>query len=255
MGPLILAVILAAGRAATWTPPAQPDPERILDEARSDAKAGRHEVALAKHEWYHREALKVRPAQAAVRLSIALSDWVELGQAHPPALSSLKRFRDEALQKVLKGTGDFEDFHEFVSINHNLDEPARTVEAFLTLDKEKPELAKRLFHLAEPALVEAKEYAVCGRYIHGERDWAELASSRATMKSMGLDESLGPQHRKFANERFTHHTALLIALLVLNERTSEADLVARKARLEWEDSAFQQAIEAALNGQVPPTFP
>jgi hypothetical protein len=254
MGPLILAVVLAGG-AATWTPPAQPDPSRILDEARSDAKAGRHEVALAKHEWYHREALQILPAQGAVRQSIALGFWRELGQAYPPALSSLKRFRDEALQKVLKGTGDFPEFHEFVSINRVLEETSLTREAFLRLDKENPELAKGVFHVADPALVEAKEYAVCGRYIQGERDWAALASSRATMKSMGLDDSLGPQHRKFANESFTHRTALLIALLVLDERTGEADLVAGKARLEWDDSAFQQAIEAALKGQVPPPFP
>jgi hypothetical protein len=42
---------------------------------------------------------------------------------------------------------------------------------------------------------------------------------------------------------------------VLNERTDEADLVARKARAEWDDTPFRQAIDAALKGELPTPYP
>lgn len=253
----LLAVCVATGASGgpDWTPPADPDPHRILEEAREDARAGRHEAALAKHEWFHREALELRPSLYGVRLSFALADWMKLGQAHPPALASLKRFRDQALAQVLGGQGGHAEFHDFVSINEVLDDSERTRAAFLRLDQEKPDAVKALYGLAEPALVEAKEYAVCGRYLQPDEDWARLAFTRATEAKLGLDDSLGPAHAGFREQWFRHHVALLIALLALNERASDADRIAQKARAEWDDAAFHQAIDDALKGQVPPTLP
>ncbi len=214
----ILMLALAEEGAASWQPPRNPDPHAILHEARDDAHAGHHELALAKHEWIQRQAVQVSPAFYGVRLSFALSNWVELGRSYPPALASLRRFRDEALAQVLAGKGGHAPFHDFASINDALDEPERTSEAFLRLDQENPRVAKDLYGLAAPALVRAKAYAVCGRYIQAEQDWAQIAFTRATGKMLGLE-------------------------------------VARKARAEWDDAAFQQAIDTALKGQVPPPFP
>jgi hypothetical protein len=252
MGAWLLLGLWLGGGAAAWTPPAKPDPQAILEEANGDAEAGRHARALAKHEWVHRESLKADPAFYGVRLSFALSSWVELGRSYPPALESLVRFRDEALAQVLSGEGSFAPFHDFVAINEHLDDEARTREAFLRIDKEKPELAKELYDLAEPALVEGKEYAVCGRYIQADQRWARIASFHATAKT--LDE-LGPQHREYVEKKLVQETGQLIALLMLNRRTSEAERIARKARTESDEPAFQAAIDAALTGTVPVPYP
>ena len=250
---LVLGLAMGAGGAAVWQPPAKPDPQSILQEAESDARAGRHELALAKHEWFHREALKHDPGFYGVHLSFALSSWKELGRSYPPAFASLKRFRDEALAQVMGGRGGHAEFHDFESINAVLGETARTREAFLRLDKERPDLAKQVYNVAEPALVEAADYAICGRYVEAEARWAGIAYRHATDK--GLVGQFGPEFKAFMEQSLTHETALLIALLVLNERTGEAEGVASKARLEWDDASFHQAIDAALKGEVPKPFP
>ena len=89
---LFLAVAVAR---AEWTPPAKPDPSKILQEAARDVTAQRYEEALEKHVWYHENALKIEPAQYGVRLSFALSAWHRLGLVYPPALEKLTSIRDE----------------------------------------------------------------------------------------------------------------------------------------------------------------
>src|SRR5262249_21302046 len=156
-------------RIGMWTAPENPNPDKIFDEAISDTKAGRYKDSLAKHVWFHENALKIEPAFYGVRLSFALTDWVELGKAYPPALAKPKTSRDQAPDRIRKAVGnhstapmDSEDlrdaFHDVVSINEHLKESDKTKELFLWLDSHKPRLANYLFELAEPALVEAKEY-------------------------------------------------------------------------------------------------
>jgi len=54
----LLAFLMNLPLLAAWTPPENPNPQQILSEAQSDAKAGRYEDALAKHVWFHENALK-----------------------------------------------------------------------------------------------------------------------------------------------------------------------------------------------------
>ena len=79
------------GLAEDWTPPEKPDPEAILQEIREDVKNRRYEVALSKTLWFHENALALRPSLSGVRLSFALSYWLELGEVYPPALEEMKR--------------------------------------------------------------------------------------------------------------------------------------------------------------------
>ena len=56
---MALAFIMAIAVArADWTPPQNPNPDEILEEARADTEAGRYEDALAKHVWLHLNAQK-----------------------------------------------------------------------------------------------------------------------------------------------------------------------------------------------------
>ena len=50
---IILFILPASLFAEEWTPPENPDPQTILNEAQSDALAKRYEIALAKHIWLH----------------------------------------------------------------------------------------------------------------------------------------------------------------------------------------------------------
>jgi hypothetical protein len=123
---------------AAWTPPANPDPQQILTEAQADARAGRYEVALAKHVWFHRNSLKIDPAFYGVRLSFALMYWKELAKVYPPAKAKLIELRDEAEKQVGSGRDGLEAFVDFEAINTELGENEKTVALFKSLDKNKP---------------------------------------------------------------------------------------------------------------------
>ncbi len=79
--------------AADYTPPVNPDPQKILQEAQADTSAGRYKDALAKHVWFQENALKYQPSMVGVRSSFALMYFGELAQKHPPAMEKLKSMR------------------------------------------------------------------------------------------------------------------------------------------------------------------
>ena len=248
-------LVLATGGARAWAPPANPDPTKILREAEADARAGKYEIALAKHLWFHRNALRYESGLSGVRLSFALASWVELADKYPPALAALKAERDRALADFRRARGHgFDPFHDFVSINESLSEEGRTVAEFKALDAENPRRAEWVFDVALPALIEAKEYELAGKYIDPSAQWEMALSGYRLNVRLNRDEpklNLG----EFAKESFTNSTATLIALLVVTGREREAMRIAEEAREQLADADFQAAIDKALRGEVPEPWP
>lgn len=61
--------------------------------------------------------------------------------------------------------------------------------------------------------------------------------------------------KNFGEKKFSSGVATLVALLVLNERNEEAKTIRGKAIKEWDDKAFQERLDKALLGELPPAFP
>src|SRR3989442_390480 len=181
----VLLISLTTFVNADWKPPREPNPDKILEEAKTDAAAATYEDALAKHVWFHLNALKYQPSLYGVRLSFALSDWAQLTAAYPPALEKLKSIRDEAATNIRAGNASFDAFHDFTSINNCLKEDHKTKELFIWLDANNPSFAKEAYDLAQPALIKAKEYAVCGKYI--TPDTRRILDSHRTIRGMAKD--------------------------------------------------------------------
>jgi hypothetical protein len=243
---------------ADWTPPVKPDPHKILQEARDDREAGRYADALAKHVWFHENALKYQRGLYGVRLSFALGYWVELGNVYPPALLMLKTIRDEAAKKVREADADqkvFEIFHDFAAINRALEEQSKTTDLFVWLDANKPKAAERAFGTAEPALIQSKQYRLCGKYIDADRSFAEIVTLYQVNKRMSKDPRFGERLREHSERTFSNSTATLVALLVLNDRKADALRIAEKALKEHDDAEFKQALEKAKKGELPPAWP
>ncbi len=258
---MALAFIMAIAVArADWAPPQNADPDEILKEARADTDAGRYEDALAKHVWFHLNALKYHRSLYGVRLSIALSDWAKLAAAYPPALDKLRSIRDEAATNIraAKAKASFDVFLDFTSINNYLKEDDKTKVLFIWVDANNPSLAKKVYDLAQPALIQAKEYAVCGKYINP--DTRPILDSYRSIKGMVQDgrfDKISPGEVKrlqdHAEKNLKNQTAILVALLVLNERKADAERVAAEAANKlWDDPQFKQQLEKARNGEVPP---
>jgi hypothetical protein len=232
-----------------------PDPHKILDQARADAEAGKYADALAEHVWFFQNALKYDQGLYGVRLSFALSDWVELGKAYPPALDKLIAFRDGAEANVRKKATVRGNFHDFVSINKELKEESKTVSLFVWLDSNQPDSAREVFDLAEPALVTSREFRLCNKYIDSDAAYERaLADYRRTVK-IARDPKFGKEMNDFANDEFKNETTMLIALLVVNGRKPEAEQIVDKISKEPNLPGFKREIQKALNGEIPPPWP
>jgi hypothetical protein len=256
----LLAFLMNLSLLAAWTPPEIPNPQRILDEAQSDAKARRYEDALAKHVWFHENALKVQPSLYGVRLSFALLYWTELGSTYPPALEKLKSIRDSAADRVRESDQPHDAFNDFESINKTLKESGKTKDLFLWLDSHKPETAKSVFDLAEPDLVDAKEYSLCGRYLEPDKSFERSRNQYREMKKMAQlqmaqNVSHGDPLQEFTEKSFANQTTTLVALLVVNNRKADADRIAAEALKERNDPPFKAEMEKAKRGTVPAPWP
>lgn len=251
---LIAILLLSTFTRAEWIPPKEPNPTAIFREAQADARATRFEDALAKLLWFHENALKIEPAQYGVRLSFALAAWRDLAEKHAPAKEALIKARDTAESNVRTNHGDFEAFHDAASLNNILRESYRTVTLFKWIDEHNPGRAKRALSVADHALIVAKEYALCGKYIEPETDYAGLAKGFRQNLKMSKEERF-KNMKDFGEKKFTSDVGTLVALLVLNDRKSEAKTIRDKAIEEWDDKAFHERLGKALEGELPPPFP
>jgi hypothetical protein len=254
---LLLATMLGA---ADWTPPKNPDPDKILTEAQDDTRAGRYADALAKHVWFYENALTYAPAMYGVRLSFALSYWVGLADVYPPALTKLQSVRDAAATRVREERNPRSAFHDFASINRELKEQQRTTDLFLWLNSNRPDVAKQVFGIAEPALVEAKQYELCGKYLDPDESFERMVNAYRENKRMahdpgsGMADSSGMLDR-FADQSFSNGVSTLVGLLVLNGRTADADRIAAEALRESTDPELKAMVGRALKGELPPRWP
>lgn len=238
-----------------WQPPKDPDPQAILNSIRNDVQAKEYETALAKHIWFHENALKYQPGMSGVRLSFALSYWKKLAEVYPPALEKLKEIRDEASQHVLDGKEIRQSFQDLAALNRTLDEVTRTKDTFLLLHQQQPPMAKKVFLLAEPALLKAREYQVCGQYLEPEKSYRMMVQSRQVNQRLARNPRIGPRILEYSDKKFTNDTTILVALLVVNDRAAEARTIADQARQEWKNAEFHKALDSALTGEVPVSWP
>jgi hypothetical protein len=249
---LAIALLLPVSVHAEWVIPEHPDPDKIYDEAKEDKKSQRYDLALEKHIWFHQNALKYRRSLYGVRLSFALSHWLDLSEVYPPALLKLKEVRDQANYNVKNGMNASAFFHDFESINEKLGDSEQTVDLFKWLDSNQPEVAKNIYRLAQPVLVDAEEYKLCGKYLDSSVQYKRMVKYFRWGKTIEKEEN-NPQLNGFADRKFIYDSSVLVALLVLNDQYQEAENIAEKARQESEseNEDFGASLQLALQGQLP----
>ena len=240
---------------AGWLPPENPSPRQILEEAREDARSGRYEDALQKHLWFHNNALKYDRAFYGVRLSFALSDWQKLGHKYPEALRSLEEIRDIAGENVRAGVNYYDSFNDFEAINEILGEEEKTIQLFRWLDTNQQARAKNVYRIAQPSLVRAKEYELCGKYIDPENSYLRYVRHFRSGLEFSKQSIFQAKAEHFAYTSFANDVATLVALLVRGGRRSEAEEVAEMAMLEWDNKNFSSVLSEALAGKVPTPWP
>ena len=258
--------LLAAGTTTTvlltrepaYTPPSNPNPQKILQEAQADIAAGRYPAALGKFVWFRANALRYDKSMSGVRDSFALAWWGELALKYPPAMSKLTALYNDAVGALQRSEGAgptaVKSFLVASSINLGLKRDADTVELFKWLDAHNPAAAKEVYTVVEGNLIKAGEYALCGRYVDAHASFQRILSAYQLEKKIPKN-SRSAQLDQFADQSFSHQSAQLVAVLVINHRQNEANDVARQAEREISTPEFTKVLADAENGTMPPQWP
>lgn len=141
------------------------DPGERLKAGLEHADAGRHAEALREYVWFHEHALEHEPGYYGVRLSFALSYWVQLAEHFPEARTTLLAIRDRKTEQLLRGEGTRALFHDVASIDEALGEPAHAHDLFRRLDGMDPSLAIACGSIALPILVAIGDHELAARFL------------------------------------------------------------------------------------------
>ena len=203
---------------------------------------------MREYLWFHEHVLEHEPSMYGVRLSFALAAWVELGQAYPEALATLKDVRDRKTNQLVAGGGSRELFHDVESINEYLEDERATYDLFLKLRAIDPALARECAGLAIPALVKTKDFALARIFI-------EDPAAKVRKWSAGLNEDIDdlakePPRDAPVQEAYVHiyaeRVGLLLAVLNGVGEHAEAESVREMALSSIESAAIRDAVASAL---------
>lgn len=224
--------------------------DQAYAEAKRLAQEGDHAGALERHEWFHAHALEHQPAYYGVRLSFALSSWVELGHKYPPALKALKRIRDRDSDRLRAGLINDELFHDVVSINRVLNEDEQSLTLFRKIEVTSPEAAQRLFRfLIHQALGAAPDLFL--RYtpdLAGHYEWMSRQHREMRQRLAACLLRASPVLRLAAaatEQLVKFDAAFLSSVEQLARMAMNADQPELAARMQAAASALVQELQSA----------
>jgi hypothetical protein len=253
---MLLTLAAAAIPALGWTPPAKPDPQQILSEARDDRVAGRFEDALQKHLWFHREALKYEPGLAGVRGSFAISDWAHLGAKYPPAKQALLKLREDASENVTAGRDVRESFLEVTAVDGVVGDWAESYRLFLLIESRDEALARDAYRVAQQALVEVKDFARAAKYLDARSEIRRLHEMHKYTSRRKATVEMPPQMKQQVAEieerGMNQRIGQVVAVMVLGARPDDARAAATLARELFKHASLEQILAHALEGRLPP---
>jgi len=143
------------------------NPQNILEEAEDLKEKGNYKAALKKLIWVLHCSLIHDPAFYGVRLSFALSTWVDLAEDYPEAFEVLRRIRDRKESHLRKKDQNLNIFHDVLAINKCLDESNRTIDIIKYFDNNFPSFTNEItteLRATHILLLETREFEIFKKY-------------------------------------------------------------------------------------------
>ena len=224
------------------------DPRARLTAGQVAAREGRYEEALREYAWFHDHALEHQQSLYGVRLSFALSYWMDLAKDYPEARRKLEEIRDRKTEELVSGSGDRELFHDVRSINYYLGEEDKTYKLFITMLDRAPLLAPTCAGLAMEAIVKAGDFVLAERYCDPTEDALIRYSDQLNEDVADLT---GDRRRKAATlDAYIHiycdRVGTRMAILKGLGRSEEAALCREWAELLVESAAVRKRVAQKL---------
>jgi len=202
--------------------------EQYRDETAALINMGEYEEALERTIWFHNHALEYESTMYGVRISFALGEWHDFGKKYPPALSALKKIRNQKTAKLISGINSYEIFNDVVSINDELSDYKKSIDMFKAIDKQHELFAKEVWGLIKDTAIKEKELYLLKKYIANiNSDYSEIEEHYRRMISMYKpnDRLFGEQYKSFQDKNFALKALQLIDIaMLLNEKESALNI-------------------------------
>jgi serine/threonine protein kinase len=265
--------------AETWSPTLAPgekvDLQKILSDAKSQMEQGNYEEALQRQIWYFNHALEYDQGQTGVRLSFALSQWVELGRRYPKAKAALVEIRDQDTRALADGKGYANLFTDVQAINRELQDEEATYALFKTIREKDLQLAGQCYFWVENLLVAKGEYqwcydhmgdpqfrfdSICRMFemeVANQKRMAETQQrTRQMIAEMNQKRGLtnlpafsspdtAAMMKKSAEDRFIGSVRQLVEILMVTGHKSVAEKIRDEAVAVLDDARLQSAVSDA----------
>lgn len=249
--------------AETWSPTLapgeKPDVSKIWNDAKDLMEQGKYEEALQRLIWYFNHALEYDQGQTGVRLSFALSQWVELGRRYPKAKQALLEIRDRDAQLLASGQGYAKMFMDVNSINNYLGQEDATLALFKQMYENDPKLAGECFYYAEDLLLKKGEYALLlkcvgepqAHFESARRGFEVQIESQQRMAEMRKRHPMPAgapaptDFSKFATNNFVGQVCKLVEILVATGHQADAEKIQNQAIAVLDDARLKSAVSHA----------
>lgn len=233
-----------------------PSAQERLNRARTASLEGRYEEALGDFVWFHEHALEEQPSLAAVRLSYALSYWMELAEVYPPARAMLEELRDKETALLLEGCGERKVFHDIVAMNRYLGSENNTYALFTRLVQSHPELAMRCGSLALPSVISAGDFELAQALMPNPmRDTMALGRwLNKTVSRHKEDQNLLAIRLKAHISGYTEDIKQILSVLVGCGRNDDADRLKTFAINQVEAPEIRESVRDAFGPNPRPWY-
>jgi serine/threonine protein kinase/tetratricopeptide (TPR) repeat protein len=251
----------------TWSPTLvpgeKPDVNKIWNDAKDLMEQGQYEEALQRHLWYFNHALEYDQGQTGVRLSFALSQWVELGRRYPKAKAALLEIRDHDAQRLASGQGYANLFSDVHSINRYLGQDDATLALFKRMRETDPKLAGECYYYAEDLLLQKGEYQLLldcigdpqSRFESARRGFQVQIESQQRMAEMQKQYPVPtprfagtfhpPDMGQLATNNFVGQVCKLVEILVATGHQADAEKIRDEAVAVLDDARLKSAVSDA----------
>lgn len=231
------------------------DPKKVLREARELVKQRDYSAALVKYVWIHHHSLKYEPMFIGPRLSYAIMEWVELGEAYPPALIELEAIRDTKTNALKGGATEVHLFHDVRAINRALGQDEQTRQLFRAVAELDRGFASKCFPVCLEALVNAGDFALARSFIASldeelERLALPVRSMLQSPKRKESHDGLPSMADVMTRIYITRVKQLLLILSGVGEE-EEANRIRRAAFEIFDDAELRDRIIAQLSPTPP----
>jgi hypothetical protein len=238
-------IVIAALVLLISFPACAEDMQKYLSDTEELSLQGKYEKALERFLWFHDHALEHEPAMYGVRLSFALSSWKQLGDSYPPALTAMKKTRDDKTLLLENRKGNPDLFYDVVSINKTLGDDDKTVTLFRRMDQEQKDFAAKCWDMAKDVVIKAKAYDLAKKYIGNPvSEFDKVKEMYEQITGMCGGKNFGESFKAWNENKLVEKTLGLIELAIALDETRAAREIQEKALVIVDDQRLRDAIPA-----------